>query len=199
MFSGLFIAFSIWKYGYYKWRGLVEDGKVDDGIASFFKHGMSGFRDDFINTGDNDIWVPRAWDFIMYFAFPILFTVLILSYFGDLISSFDPWYSAFGLDPHGAGIIFLFWGVVAALFIGFNDYVLTRRPVYLGEGHWITGLFDRSNWEMRDAPLFRNVPEGAEVSIEDLPGGSDPQIVEVGEVPPGWEGVYGDVMDAELA
>jgi hypothetical protein len=89
--------------------------------------------------------------------------------------------------------------VVAALFIGFNDYVLTRRPVYLGEGHWITGLFDRSNWEMRDAPLFRNVPEGAEASIDTLPGGDDPQIVEVGEVPEGWDDVYGEVMDAELA
>nr|MBC8517362.1 hypothetical protein [Euryarchaeota archaeon] len=52
---------------------------------------------------------------------------------------------------------------------------------------------------MRDAPLFRNVPEGAEVSIETLPGGEDPQIVEVGEVPEGWEDVYGEVMDAELA
>ena len=200
MFSGLFIAFSIWKYGYIKWCGMVEKGEIEGGVSSFIKHGMSGFRDDFINTGDNDLWVPRAWDFIMYFAFPILFTVLIVSYFGDLISSFDPWYTAFNpSDPHGAGIILLFWGVVAALFIGFNDYVLTRRPVYLGEGHWITGLFDRSNWEMRDAPLFRNVPEGAEVSIETLPGGEDPQIVEVGEVPEGWEDVYGEVMDAELA
>jgi hypothetical protein len=178
---------------------MIEDGEIEGGLASFFKYGMSGFRDDFINTGDNDLWVPRIWDFIMYFAFPILFTVLIVSYFGDLISSFDPWYSAFNpSNPHGAGIILLFWGVVAALFIGFNDYVLTRRPVYLGEGHWIRGLFDRSNWEMRDAPLFRNVPEGAEASIDTLPGGDDPQIVEVGEVPEGWEDVYGEAMDAEL-
>jgi NSS family neurotransmitter:Na+ symporter len=200
MFSGLFIAFGIWKYGYIKWRGMIEDGEIEGGLVSFFKYGMSGFRDDFINTGDNDLWVPRAWDFIMYFAFPILFTVLIVSYFGDLISSFDPWYSAFNpSNPHGAGIILLFWGVVGALFIGFNDYVLTRRPVYLGEGHWIRGLFDRSNWEMRDAPLFRNVPEGAEASIDTLPGGDDAQIVEVGEVPEGWEDVYGEVMDAELA
>ena len=51
---------------------------------------------------------------------------------------------------------------------------------------------------MRDAPLFRNVPEGAEVSIDTLPGGDDPQVVGVGEVPFGWEDVYGDAMDAEL-
>ena len=200
MFSGLFIAFSIWKYGYYKWKGMVEAGDIEGGPASFVKHGMSGFRDDFINTGDNDIWVPRAWDFILYFAFPILFTVLIVSYFSDLISRFDPWYMAFApFDPKGAGIILMFWGVVATLFIAFNDYVLTRRPVYLGEGHWITGIFDRSQWELREAPLFRNVPEGADASVEMLPGGDDPLVVEVGDVPPGWEDTFGDTIDAELA
>ena len=52
---------------------------------------------------------------------------------------------------------------------------------------------------MRDSPLFRNVPEGAEASVDMLPGGDDPLVVEVGEVPPGWEDAYGDVMDAELA
>jgi hypothetical protein len=52
---------------------------------------------------------------------------------------------------------------------------------------------------MRESPLFRNVPEGAEASIAELPGGDDPLIVEVGEVPPGWEDVYGDVLDAELS
>jgi hypothetical protein len=77
--------------------------------------------------------------------------------------------------------------------------VLTRRPVYLGEGPWWRNLHRRSEWEMRESPLFRNVPEGAEASIAELPGGDDPLIVEVGEVPPGWEDVYGDVLDAELS
>jgi NSS family neurotransmitter:Na+ symporter len=199
MFSGLFIAFSIWKYGWTKWRGMVEEGTAKGGVAGFFKHGMSGFRDDYINTGDNDIWVPRAWDFIMYFAFPILFIVLIVSYFGDLITGFDPWYAAFDpFDPHGAGIILAFWGFIGVAFVLLNDYVLTRRPVYIGEGSWWRSLHRWSEWEMRETPLFRNVPEGAEASLEGLPGGDDPLIVEVGEVPPGWEDVYGDVLDAEL-
>ena len=200
MFSGLFIAFSIWKYGYTKWKGRVEAGELKGGVRSFIANGMSGFRDDFINTGDNDLWVPRAWDFIMYFAFPILFCVLIFSYFGDLISSFDPWYHAFNpLDPHGAGIIIMFWGIVGVSFVLLNDYVLTQRPVYLGEGHWIKGIFDRENWELRPSPLFRNVPEGADAPVDMLPGGDDPLVVEVGEVPPGWEDVYGNVMDAEIS
>ena len=40
------------------------------------EHGMSAFRDEFINTGDNDLWVGSWWDKIMYFGFPIMFSVL---------------------------------------------------------------------------------------------------------------------------
>ena len=36
-------------------------------------------------------------------------------------------------------------------------------------------------------PVFRNVPEGAEVDISLLPGGSDELVVQVGEVAPGFE------------
>ena len=95
------------KYG----KKKVAAGEADDGIRGYMEHGMPAFRDDFINTGDNDLWVGSWWDKIMYFGFPIMFSVLILSYFSDLIFSFDPWYSAFNpVDPKGAGIIFAFLG-----------------------------------------------------------------------------------------
>ena len=55
-----------------------------------------------------------------------------------------------------------FWGVVAVGFIAFNRK-LTERP------------------------LFRNIPEGAEVDISMLPGGSDELVVELGDCPEGWE------------
>ena len=35
MFSGLFIAFSIWKYGYLKWRAAVEEGTAAPGFAGY--------------------------------------------------------------------------------------------------------------------------------------------------------------------
>jgi hypothetical protein len=93
-------------------------------------------------------------------AFPVLFTVLIVSYFGDMIMNtenvWDP------SNPNGITIILLFWGVVAGGFIAFNRKLVQR-------------------------PLFRNVPEGAEVDISMLPGGSDQLVVEVGEYPEGWE------------
>ena len=51
-------------------------------------------------------------------------------------------------NPSGITIILLFWGVVVIGFIAFNRKVSR-------------------------APLFRNIPEGAEVDISMLPGGSD--------------------------
>ena len=160
MFSGLFIAFTIWKYGYVKWRTQVESGEAAPGFSGYLGVGVSAFRDDFINTGDNDIWIGRWWDILMYLAFPILFTVLIVSYFGDMIANtenvWDP------SNPNGITIILLFWGVVASGFILLNKKLIQR-------------------------PLFRNIPEGADVDISMLPGGDDDLIVESGEYPVGWE------------
>lgn len=152
MFSGLFIAFSIWKYGYLKWKSQVEEGTAAPGFSGYLGIGVSAFRDDFINTGDNDLEVGRWWDILIYIAFPILFAVLMISYFADMIANtenvWDP------SNPKGVTIILLFWGVVAGLFMWFNRY-LVQRPVY------------------------RNIPEGADVDISMLPGGSDELISDI--------------------
>ncbi|MGY8669633.1 MAG: sodium-dependent transporter [Candidatus Poseidoniales archaeon] len=160
MFSGLFIAFSIWKYGYLKWRAAVEDGSAAPGFKGYLGVGVSAFRDDFINTGDNDLWIGRWWDLLIYLAFPFLFVVLMVSYFGDMIANTDNVWDP--TNPHGLGIILAFWSVVAILFLILNKFLVAR-------------------------PLFRNVPEGADADISMLPGGSDELIVQVGDYPPGWE------------
>ncbi|MCP2504099.1 MAG: sodium-dependent transporter [Candidatus Poseidoniaceae archaeon] len=173
MFSGLFIAFSIWKYGYYRWKSGVEAGVAPPGFKGYLGFGVSAFRDDFINTGDNDMHVGRWWDLLMYLAFPILFAVLMLSYFSDMIANtpnvWDP------SNPKGLSIIFLFWGVVATLFIFFNKFLIQR-------------------------PLYRNIPNGADVDISTLPGGDDELVVALGEIAPGFEHLSKDkTLDAELA
>ena len=131
MFSGLFIAFSIWKYGYTKWRAAVDEGTAPPGFAGYLGLGVSAFRDDFINTGDNDLEVGRWWDVLIYIAFPILFFVLMASYFSDMIANtpnvWDP------SNPKGLSIILLFWGVVAALFIALNRKLIAR-PLYSPKG-----------------------------------------------------------------
>ncbi len=160
MFSGLFIAFSIWKYGWLKWRAAVAEGTAAPGLSGYLGVGVSAFRDDFINTGDNDIWIGRWWDLLLYLAFPVLFAILMISYFADMLSRVEnPWDPT---NPHGIGIILTFWLVVGTLFIILNKYLIMR-------------------------PLYRNVPEGADANIDMLPGGSDSLIVEVGEVAPGFE------------
>ena len=108
----------------------------------------------------DSLWIGRWWDLLIYLAFPFLFTVLMVSYFGDMIANtenvWDP------TNPRGLGIILAFWSVVAIIFMFINKLLVAR-------------------------PLFRNVPEGAEADISMLPGGKDELIVEVGDYPPGWE------------
>ena len=176
MFSGLFIAYIIWKFGYKIWREKVDAGQAGAGLMGYIRHGVPAFRDEFINTGDNDVWIGRWWDFLMFIAFPVLFTVLIVSYFSDMIANTpDVWNPT---NPHGLTIILLFWGVVAGIFIGFNHVLVAR-------------------------PLYRNVPEGAGAGadISMLPGGDDELIGVVGDVIPGWEHLSPteDLMDAELS
>ncbi len=157
MFSGLFIAYTIWQYGYKKWQADVEQGLADPGFKGYLTTGVPAFRNDFINTGDNDMHVNRIWDILIYIAFPVLFIILMASYFGDMIANTDDvWNPA---NPHGLGIILMFWGVVGGLFIGLNKLLVSR-------------------------PLYRNVPEGADCDISMLPGGEDPMVVVVGESVP---------------
>ena len=160
MFSGLFIAFSIWQYGYKKWKADVEAGLADPGLSGYLSTGVPAFREDFINTGDNDLYVNRVWDILMYIAFPVLFFILMASYFGDMIANVDNVWDP--TNPKGLGIILAFWGVVAGSFIWLNKYLIKR-------------------------PLFRNVPEGADCDISTLPGGDDELVVQVGETAPGFE------------
>ena len=177
MFSGLFIAYSIWKYGWNRYKVWQDENEITSfSFRDYLDHGVSSFRDDFINTGDNDWWIGRWWDYIMYLGFPIMFSVLMLSYFSDLILNVhDPWNPA---NAHGISIILLFWGVTAGLFISMNKFVLVNRVTALNGSLW------PPNWELEPRPLYRNVPEGAEVSIDTLPGGEDPFIVQAGDMLP---------------
>ena len=192
MFSGLFIAYSIWKYGWNRYRVWQDENDITGfNLRDYLDNGVSSFRDDFINTGDNDWWIGKWWDYIMYLGFPIMFGVLILSYFSDLILNVsNPW------DPtnaDGITIILLFWGVTAGLFISMNKYILVNRVLSMNGTIW------PPSWDLEPRPLYRNVPVGAEVSIDTLPGGEDPFIVEVGDsLPETFVNEYGETQTHTL-
>ena len=192
MFSGLFIAYSIWKYGWNRYRVWQDENDITGfNFRDYLDNGVSSFRDDFINTGDNDWWIGKWWDYIMYLGFPIMFGVLILSYFSDLILNVNnPW------DPtnaDGITIILLFWGVTAGLFVSMNKYILVNRVLSMNGTIW------PPSWDLEPRPLYRNVPVGAEVSIDTLPGGEDPFIVEVGEsLPETFVNEYGETQTHTL-
>jgi len=205
MFSGLFIAYSIWKYGWNRYRVWQEENDITGfSLRDYLDNGVSSFRDDFINTGDNDWWIGKWWDYIMYLGFPLMFSVLILSYFVDMLVNVDnPW------DPtnaNGISIILLFWGITAGLFIGFNRFIIVNRIVPTTDEPWPLAVLSR-NFKLEPRPLYRNVPEGADVPIDTLPGGEDPFIVEVGEnLPETFVDDYGETrthtgssIEAELA
>ena len=192
MFSGLFIAYSIWKYGWNRYRVWQTENDITGfNFRDYLDNGVSSFRDDFINTGDNDWWIGKWWDYIMYLGFPVMFGVLILSYFSDLILNVsNPW------DPtnaDGITIILLFWGITAGLFISMNKYILVNRVLSMNGSIW------PPNWDLEPRPLYRNVPDGAEVSIDTLPGGEDPFIVEVGgTLPETFVNDYGETQTHTL-
>ena len=205
MFSGLFIAYSIWKYGWNRYRAWQEENDITGfSLQDYLDNGVSSFRDDFINTGDNDWWIGKWWDYIMYLGFPLMFSVLILSYFADMLANVDnPW------DPtnaNGISIILLFWGITAGLFIGLNRFIIINRIVPTTGNPWPLAVLS-GNFTLEPRPLYRNVPEGAEVPIDTLPGGDDPFIVEVGEtLPESFVDDYGETrphtgssIEAELA
>ena len=208
MFSGLFIAYSIWSYGWSRYKAWQEKSGVEGfDLREYIDHGVSSFRDDFINTGDNDWWIGRWWDVIMYLGFPLMFSVLMLSYFGDLLANVhDPWNPT---NPHGISIILLFWGVTAILFISLNKYVLVNRLVPSDRANtspWPLYILS-GDYEFEPRPLFRNVPEGADAPIHMLPGGDDPFVVQMGEqLPDSFVDQYGETrphskstIEAELA
>jgi len=205
MFSGLFIAYSIWKYGWNRYRVWQEENDVSGfSLRDYLDNGVSSFRDDFINTGDNDWWIGKWWDYIMYLGFPLMFSVLILSYFADMLVNVEnPW------DPtnaNGISIILLFWGITAGLFIGLNRFIIINRIVPTTGNPWPLAVLS-GNFTLEPRPLYRNVPEGAEVPIDTLPGGEDPFIVEAGEaLPESFVDDYGETrphtgssIEAELA
>ena len=205
MFSGLFIAYSIWKYGWSRYKSWQQENEVEDfDMGDYVENGVSAFRDDFVNTGDNDWWIGRWWDVIMYIGFPAMFAVLMLSYFGDLlINVHDPWNRT---NPHGISIILLFWGVTAITFVSLNKYVLVNRMVPTTDSPWPLYVLSR-DFELEPRPLFRNVPDGAEAPIDMLPGGDDPFVVQAGEqLPDSFVDEHGETrshwmatVEAELA
>ena len=200
MFSGLFIAYSIWKYGWSRYRHWQSENGIEGfSFRDYLDNGVSSFRDDFINTGDNDWWIGKWWDYIMYLGFPIMFSVLMGSYFIDLLVNVDdPWNPS---NPNGISIILLFWGVTASLFIGMNRYVLVNRmvPTSSEAGPWPLYILS-GDFELEPRPLYRNVPEGAEAPIDTLPGGEDEFIVQVGDVlPSSFTDEYGETRSHTLA
>ena len=83
-----------------------------------------------------------------------------------------------------------------------NRLMLVNKVVPTGKSGFPMCLLS-GEYVLEPRPLFRNVPEGADVPIDTLPGGQDPFIVKVGDPLPELENQPfvvsgGSVMDAEI-
>ncbi|UCF08039.1 MAG: sodium-dependent transporter [Thermoplasmata archaeon] len=102
--SGLFVAFSIWKYG------------------------VSKFREGLINTEWNDLYIGKWWEYVIKYLFPLQFTFLMLWFFGQSIANHPgSWWNP--LEAEGFMTIVIQWGLALAFLIILNDR-LNQMPLY---------------------------------------------------------------------
>ena len=101
--SGLFVAFSVMRYG------------------------VPRFRERLINTEYNDLYIGKWWEYVIIFLFPIQFLVLMLWFFYDAIASNpDQWWNPFIAE--GFMTIVVQWGLAIAVLIILNDR-LNKMPL----------------------------------------------------------------------
>ena len=135
--SGLFVAFAVWKYGIEK------------------------FRTEVINTEWNDIYIGRWYYYVVKYVFPSAFIILILWYFGELITmQTDEWWVG---GTVGLMLLIMQWSIVLALFYKYNDWIadkITAKP------------FVQPEDTVRDDPRVKFTEVTAEeyLLVEDEPG-----------------------------
>jgi NSS family neurotransmitter:Na+ symporter len=92
-------------------------------------HGVRRFREEQLNHPDSDLHVGRWWDIVLGILVPLQAAVLMIWWLVQS-RSWDPagWLNPFGVET--VGTILLQWGVVLAVLIVANRWIVGRlRPV----------------------------------------------------------------------
>ena len=107
----------------------------------------------------------------------------------------NPWNPA---NPDGIGIVLMFWGITAGLFMILNRYVLVNKPVRTGGpgSYWSLLWFFTGNFRLEPRALVRNATRETGEDISTLPGGADPFVIYMGESPPNSQ--VSDIETAQL-
>ncbi|MEW6070224.1 MAG: sodium-dependent transporter [Candidatus Thermoplasmatota archaeon] len=102
--AGFFVAFAVWKYG------------------------VSKFRKEIINTGFNDIYIGRWWDFVIVVLFPLQFGALMFWYLWQSLQS-PQWWNP--LVPIGFATLILQWCIVMLILLKLNKWLVSKelKPV----------------------------------------------------------------------
>jgi NSS family neurotransmitter:Na+ symporter len=103
--------------------GLMVSGAVF--AFAVLQFGASQFREQYINAEGTDVLVGKWYDSIVKYLIPVEVTVLIGWWFWIAIQA-DPngWWNPLRIESVGTCLIQ--WGVVVALFIGFNRWIACK-------------------------------------------------------------------------
>lgn len=101
---------------------------ISGGFISFaiIKHGADKFRREAINGEGSDFKVGRIYNVVISWLVPLQVIVLIVWWFSLAITSFDRegWWNPF--STYSVGTCLLQWGIVMALLIAFNRWMVSR-------------------------------------------------------------------------
>jgi neurotransmitter:Na+ symporter, NSS family len=104
---------------------------ISGGFISFsvIKFGVDKFRREVVNGEGSDIYIGKWYNYVIALLIPLQVTVLIVWW---LYSStqWDPdgWWNPFGAETLGTCLFQ--WGIILALFIGFNKAIVGRTLKY---------------------------------------------------------------------
>lgn len=89
-------------------------------------YGVGRFRREDINTSDNDISLGKWYEWIIRYVLPLEFLALIIWWFYQAITSFEPhgWWNPF--RPFSVGTCLLQWGLVIIILLAANKLLAKR-------------------------------------------------------------------------
>ncbi len=92
--------------------------------VAVISYGPARFRRDFVNLPGNDLTIGRWYDVVITVVIPVLFAAMIVWWFYQSVTSYDPegWWNPF--HRFSLGTCVLQWGVVVLLLILFNRRVV---------------------------------------------------------------------------
>ncbi len=91
--------------------------------ATLIRFGVEKFRLEIVRDCTNDMYLSRAFNFIVKFVIPVEFTAMTAWWFTQAVTSYDPHYWWHPLRTYSVGTCVFQWGVLIILLLAFNKQI----------------------------------------------------------------------------